>query len=189
MQLSRIPILILAAGIEIASANSQRIDIVLGQTESVDLRYGYEWPYLGVGIAPGLGQFLISKVRSDEVVPTSWNPSISIFKSLPLTEHFNLVPNLSATYWYGTGGMIGQATCGNCEEIQTREDKLYFKGGLGVQYQIKSWFIEYNPGIVFHRDYTSVIKGDGSFIRKNNGNSNFDGMYFSGSIGFKFGNN
>lgn len=181
--------LFLLLAIADANANSQNFELAFGQTEGIDLKYGYEFPYVGIAITPGLGLLIASKIRADDVVPTSWNPSLSIFKTIPVTEHIGLVPNVSMIYWYGRGGMLGGSTCMSCSEIQTREDQLYLKEGLGVQYQIKSWFIEFNPGIIFHQDYTFVIKGDGSSIPKNNGNSGFDGISFSGSIGFKLDNN
>jgi len=171
-----------------ANANSQNFELAFGQTEGIDLKYGYECPYIGVAITPGLGLFIASKIRADEVVPTTWNPSVSIFKTIQLTEHIELVPNLAAIYWFGRGGMLGGSTCMNCGEIQTRDDQIYVKAGLGFQDLIRPWFIQFNPGIVFHRNYTHVIKNDGSYVYRKNNTSNFDGIYLSGSVGFKLGN-
>jgi len=181
--------LLLPLAIIDANANSQKLELVVGQTEVVDLRYGYEWPYLGVAITPGLGLFIASKVRAEEGLPTSWNPSISLYKTMQLNERINIVPNLAFTYWYGSEGMVGQITCPNCGEIQTRGDVLYFKGGTGFQYKFGHLFIEVNPGLTSHLNYTYVLKGNASSVRRNNENWIFDGVYLSGSIGFQLGEN
>jgi hypothetical protein len=128
----------------------QRVGIVLGLPETVDLRYGIEFSNVGLDVTPGLGMFVASKLRDHEVIPISWNPTLRTAYILEIKRWFSIKPNLTFMYFYGWGGMIAQ-TCTGCSTLRTRFDALYFKESLAAEFKLGSWAIEINPGFTQHK--------------------------------------
>lgn len=164
-------------------AGWRSFEVVVGQAEWIEPRYGYEGAWFGGTGAPGVVSFVASKFRDDEVLPTTWVPSVSVFKTVQLGERVSLVPRLSAVYVYGYGGMLGGPTCVDCGVVQTREDRVYLIESLGLRYRVGHWFAELSPGFALRSEHTYFVKGSSSALRKKDGTWSFDGLKVSGSIG------
>src|SRR5690349_14066881 len=110
-----------------ASASKQSLELVMGLPETADLRYGMEWKYGGASISPGLGFLTVPLVRSDKIIPITWNPVLAIYKTWMFGDRFGIRPNIDAMYMYGYGGM---SATGGFEYTHTRIDAIYLKEGL-----------------------------------------------------------
>src|SRR4051812_18662860 len=101
----------------------QKAELVLGLPEGADLRYGMEWKYGGFSLTPGLVFLTVTKIRDDDIIPVMWNPTLSFYKTFIINRYFEIVPDISAMYMYGYGGMLAQSTCIDCSgETRIRTD-------------------------------------------------------------------
>jgi hypothetical protein len=164
----------------------QTVEMVAGPTDWIELRYGYEGAWFGGSVAPGIVSFVASKFRDDEVLPTTWVPALSVFKTVTVGERVSLVPRLSVVYVYGYGGMLA-GSCMTCGIVQTRDDRAYLKAAVGFRYRVGHWFVQLDPGLAMRSEYTYFVKGYTSSLRKKEGDWSFDGLHASGSLGFQFG--
>jgi hypothetical protein len=143
---------------------SQRIGIVLGLPETVDARYGIEFSNVEFDITPGLGMIAVSRMRDDEAIPFSWNPTIRGGYNFGLKKWLSIKPNLSFMYFYGWGGRTAQS-CAGCGTERIRSDGLYFKESLAAEFKFGTWAVEINPGFTQHKIIERAESGD-DFRRK-----------------------
>jgi hypothetical protein len=184
--LQKIISIFLFLGVTLAKANSQKIGLIVGIPEGVDLKYEYEWPYLGIGVTPGILMAIALNDKKDHNTLTSWNPSLSIFKTIDITNHLRIAPKITGIYWYGIERSVTGTITENSNATSIRVDKLYAKTGAGFIYFNQGFIMEFNPGLTYYRKQTNIESGNGSLPRGNSGWF-YEGIYASLSMGFQFG--
>ena len=168
-----------------ARASAQEFELVAGVPESIDLRYGFEWKYFGIAVNPGLGLLVKSSLENNDQIPITWNPSLSLFKNIGLTNSLYLTPNISGTYVLGYNGMVGAAECSGCSEFKTRFDRQYIKASLGFRYFFNAIFVEVNPGLASYYEREYVTEGSLPSSANRNGQWSFGGLYVSAGVGYR----
>lgn len=178
-------VILLLSGVSIP-AGDHLVGITLGRLEYVDLRYEYLWSHVGIGVTPGIAQLVATKINSDEVMSISWNPSVSLFAPVCLSENVYLAPGFTFLYAYGSARSYVETYSFDGGMMRTRSDSAYYELGVGVQYRMDRVQFEIKPGIAYKQGYTYIIQRSGRPINTEPREASKFTLPVSGTIGYRF---
>ncbi len=173
----------LILGAESASASGHKLELAGGYLEIVDIRYGYEFRYIGVAVSPGLGALILKETHPSLGIPFQWSPTLALYKSFPLNDWFSVNPAVVAGYQVGmTNTELSEVLLVS----SSRNDKIYLEERLGLEASYRKAYLALGAGILPYYEFRAVNKNPGRFDRANRDRWRWDGVGLSIALGKRF---